>query len=63
MKLDPAKFWLGELSDDDLLTYSRDFVQKAKQHQRDAAKAQSHADRLRKELRRRKRAAKVESRG
>lgn len=57
-KTDLSETWLGDFTDADLAEHARDFLQQAKKHQREAAKAQGHADRLRKELRRRARAAK-----
>lgn len=55
----PSEVWFGHMSDAEIAAAAKQFQQDAGAMQRKAAEAQGHAARLRRELRRRKRAAKA----
>ena len=55
----PSDVWFGHMSDIEIAAAAKQFQQDAAALQRKAAEAQAHAARLRRELRRRKRAAKA----
>lgn len=55
----PSEVWFGHMSDAEIAAAAKQFQQDAAAMRRKVAEADAHAGRLRRELRRRKRAAKA----